>query len=80
MQKSSDPNNSFDAVEGTPPAGGPPPVGGADAVQKTTWVVGEGTDPDKLGAADAADAADAGRAPGGDAAGSVARPGTDEDR
>ena len=45
MEKSSSPGNSFDetAASGTPNA--PPVVGDADAVQKTTWVVGHGTDP-----------------------------------
>ncbi len=44
MQKSSAPGSSF--PETTPDApGGPPLGGGADNVQKTTWVVGKGTNP-----------------------------------
>jgi hypothetical protein len=44
MQKSTAPNASFD--DANPPDGSrqQPVVGDADAVQKTTWVVGKGTD------------------------------------
>jgi hypothetical protein len=47
MERSSSPGNSFEeaaqSAGGTPDAA--PVVGDADAVQKTTWVVGHGTDP-----------------------------------
>ncbi|MBV9880061.1 MAG: hypothetical protein JO180_06160 [Gemmatirosa sp.] len=36
MEKSTAPSNSFDETG--------PEAGGADAVEKTTWVVGKGTD------------------------------------
>ena len=46
MEKSSAPGSSFGESDATPDAaGGPPVVGDADAVQKTTWVVGKGTNP-----------------------------------
>ena len=43
MQKSADEGNNLDAREGSPRTG--PVIGGADNVEKTTWVVGHGTDP-----------------------------------
>jgi hypothetical protein len=44
MQKSSDGSNNFDeARQGSPR--GEPVIGDADDVQKTTYVVGQGTDP-----------------------------------
>jgi hypothetical protein len=44
MQKSSDSGNNFDeARRGSPE--GTPVIGDADDVQKTTYVVGQGTDP-----------------------------------
>jgi hypothetical protein len=44
MEKSSDSGNSFEAArEGSPRT--PPSVGDADDVEKTTYVVGKGTDP-----------------------------------
>ena len=39
MQKSTDPNASFDAADENGAV-----AGDADAVQKTTWVTGKGTD------------------------------------
>jgi hypothetical protein len=45
MQKSSDGSNSFDEARSGSPRTGEPVVGNADDVQKTTGVVGQGTDP-----------------------------------
>ena len=74
MQKSSSPGNSFDetAASGTPDTG--PVVGDADAVQKTTWVVGKGTDP---GASLPVDEATPGRTPSGAPPQPASRRGTD---
>ena len=74
MEKSSSPGNSFDetAASGTPNA--PPVVGDADAVQKTTWVVGKGTDPD---AADPENERTPGRTPSGAPPQPASRRGTD---
>jgi hypothetical protein len=45
MQKSTAPNASFDAdAPGGAADASPPVVGDADAVEKTTYVVGKGTD------------------------------------
>jgi hypothetical protein len=64
VKKSDAPNASFDEVaRGTPP-GEKPVVGDADAVQKTTWVVGKGTNPDD---ADLAAEKTRGRTPSGEA-------------
>jgi hypothetical protein len=46
MQKSSDGSNSFDEARSGSPRTGEPVIGDADNVQKTTGVVGRGTDPD----------------------------------
>ena len=46
MQKSSDGSNNFDEARTGSPRTGEPVIGDADNVQKTTWVVGRGTDPD----------------------------------
>jgi hypothetical protein len=46
MQKSTDGGNSFDEAGTGNPRTGQPVIGDADNVQKTTWVVGEGTNPD----------------------------------
>lgn len=46
MQKSSDGSNSFDEAMAGNPRTPEPVVGDADNVQKTTYVVGRGTDPD----------------------------------
>ena len=43
MQKSSDEGNNLEPRAGSPRTG--PVIGDADNVQKTTWVVGQGTDP-----------------------------------
>lgn len=43
MQKSSDEGNTLEPREGSPRTG--PVIGDADNVEKTTWVVGHGTDP-----------------------------------
>ena len=43
MQKSADEGNNLDARAGSPRTG--PVIGDADNVEKTTWVVGHGTDP-----------------------------------
>ena len=45
MQKSSDGSNSFEEARGGSARSGEHTVGDADNVQKTTWVVGQGTDP-----------------------------------
>jgi len=46
MQKSSDGGNNFDEARAGSPRTGEPVIGDADNVQKTTWVVGQGTNPD----------------------------------
>jgi len=61
MQKSSDGGNNFDEAAQGSSRTGKPVIGDADNVQKTTWVVGQGTDP---GAPDPKDVA-ARVAPGG---------------
>ena len=53
MQKSSSPGNSFDEVPNAP--NGTPVAGDADAVEKTTFTVGKGTDDRAQRAPDAAD-------------------------
>ena len=45
MQKSSDGGNNFDEARSGASRTGEPVIGDADNVQKTTWVVGQGTDP-----------------------------------
>jgi hypothetical protein len=45
VKKSDAPNASFDEVASGTPPGEKPVVGDADAVQKTTWIVGKGTNP-----------------------------------
>ena len=45
MQKSSDGSNSFDEARAGSPRTGEPVIGDADNVQKTSYVVGQGTDP-----------------------------------
>jgi hypothetical protein len=44
MQKSTSPNNSFDEGPSAEPRTGVPQAGDADAVEKTTYTVGAGTD------------------------------------
>ena len=50
MQKSSSPGNSFDetAASQSGKPNTPPLIGDADDVQKTTYVVGKGTDPNAM--------------------------------
>jgi hypothetical protein len=45
MQKSSDGGNNFEEAASGSPRTGKPVIGDADNVQKTTYVVGQGTDP-----------------------------------
>jgi hypothetical protein len=44
MERSSSPGNSFEETAASGAPDSPPVVGDADAVQKTTYVVGHGTD------------------------------------
>ena len=46
MQKSSDGGNNFDEARTGSPRAGEPVIGDADNVQKTSYVVGHGTNPD----------------------------------
>ena len=77
MERSSSPGNSFEETAaseaGKPDA--PPIVGDADAVQKTTYVVGRGTDPS---ANQPVDEAAPGRTPSGADPLPASRRGTDD--